>query len=391
MLHRTLPLGRITGIRLSVHWSVLVTLALFAWILRTDLKDDGSPAAVWIVSVAGAVVLLAALAAHELAHSIVARRHGVRVDHIVLWLLGGVSELTDEPRDARTELRVALAGPLTSLVIGVLAYAAAAVAATLTPHGVLVGALVWLAIMNIALAVFNLLPGAPLDGGRVLRAVIWWRTGDRLRSATIAARCGQMLGTFFIILGVLEVIVARQLGGLWLMLLGWFLQTSANGEVAASGLRHRLGGIQVRDVMSSSPLAVPAHWSVDELLRSPAPASGHSVFPVVDATGHPIALLAWSDLARVPAQARATSPLSTCARPLPAGAVVHEEELLADAATRVLLRPKLDALTVVDTYGHLTGIVTATDLVTACDRSALGLPIRRPTSHDLPHFTDQQL
>jgi Zn-dependent protease/CBS domain-containing protein len=382
MLHGTIPLGRIAGIRIGVHWSMLITVALFAWVLRTELPAHDNPATVWAASVGGAVALLACLAAHELAHSVVARQRGVHVDRIVLWLLGGVSELTDEPDDAGTELRVALAGPLTSLTIGLLWYAAAVVTASVPPHGLLVDVFVWLAIMNIALAVFNLLPGAPLDGGRVVRALIWRHTGDRLRAATTAARCGQVLGMILILLGALELIAARQPAGLWLILLGWFLRTSANTEMSVAGLRHRLGDTRIRDVMTSPAVALPVHWSVDDLLHSPAADSGHSVFPLIDDAGHPIALLAWSDLSRTSPAARATAQLSALARRLPPAAVVHEDDVLADAATRVLLRPALDALAVVDAVGRLTGIVTATDLVTACNRSTLGLAVRPPAPHD---------
>ncbi len=226
------------------------------------------------------------------------------------------------------------------------------------------------------LAVFNLLPGAPLDGGRVLRALIWSRTGDRLRSATTAARAGQLLGTTLIVLGAAEVVVLRQFGGLWLMLLGWFLRTSAHGELTVAGLRHQLGEARIHDAMTPRPVAVPSRWSIAELLHSQATQSGHTVFPVVDDADRPAAILAWSDLTRIPESARAATKVSAVARRLPPGSIAYEDDLLADAATRVVLRPKLDAIAVVDRIGRLTGMITATDLVTACDRSALGLPIR---------------
>ncbi|RDI55240.1 site-2 protease family protein [Nocardia mexicana] len=379
MLHETVPLGCISGIRIGAHWSVLATIALFTWVLGTNLRGTDSTAVVWTVAIGGALALFASLAAHELAHSIVATRHGVRVERIVLWLLGGVSELSDEPRDARSDFRIAIAGPSTSLAIGVLAFGPALIAESAAPGGAIAGAFTWLAVTNIALAVFNLLPGAPLDGGRVLRAVIWWRTGDRLRAATVAARSGQVLGTALIILGIAEIIALGHLGGAWLMLLGWFLQTAAHAELTVAGMRHRLGGTRVRDVMTSHPMAVPAHWLVAQLLDSDALDTGHRVFPVIDTHGHPVAVLAWSDLAAVPKSARPTTPIRAVARGLPSGTIVGPDELLADAATRVVLRPKLDALTVVDASRRLIGIVTATDLTTACDRSALGLPV--PKAH----------
>ncbi len=376
MMRQTFPLGRIAGIRLGAHWSVLVTVGLFAWVLASYLTGTASTVVVWATAVTGAVALCAALLAHELAHSIVARRNGVQVEAIVLWLLGGVSELTEETRDARADLRIALAGPLTSLGIAAVAFFAGAAVAAVDPDGPITAVLAWLAVMNTVLGLFNLLPGAPLDGGRVLRAVIWRRTGDRLRAATSAARSGQFLGTLLLLIGIAELILLGHLGGLWLMLLGWFLQSAAHAELTVAGLRHRLGHSVVRDVMTARPMAIPAVWPIAALLRSDAADSGHRVFPVVDDTGHPVAVVAWSDLAAVTAPARATTTVGSAARALPAGALAREDEPLIDVASRVVLRPNLDAVAVVGADGRLTGLITSTDLVLACDRSALGLPPR---------------
>lgn len=376
MMRRTFSLGRIAGIPLGAHWSVLVTVGLFTWVLGSYLTGTAATPVVWVTAAAGAFVFCATLLAHELAHSIVARRNGVRVEVVVLWLLGGVSELTEEPRDARADLRIALAGPLTSLGVAVIALLAGAAAAAVDPAGPVTALLVWLAVMNAILGLFNLLPGAPLDGGRVLRAVIWWRTGDRLRAATSAARSGQFLGTALLLLGVAELVLLGHLGGLWLMLLGWFLQSAAHTELTVAGLRHQLGGSKVRDVMTAHPMAIPAGWPVAELLRSDAVDSGHRVFPVVDPDGHPVAVAAWSDLAAVTEPARATTTVGVAARALPPAALAWEDEPLSDVASRVVLRPNLDAVAVVDAHGKLTGLLTATDLALACDRSALGLPLR---------------
>ncbi len=177
------------------------------------------------------------------------------------------------------------------------------------------------------------------------------------------------------VFGAVDIVVLRQFGGLWLILLGWFLHTAANSELAVAGLRHRLGDTRIRDVMSRNPVAVPGDWTITQLLGSDAPRGGFRIFPVVDATGHPIGVLAWSDLAATAVRSRDTTALHSVARPLRAAAIAGPDDLLADVATRIVLRPKLDAIAVVDTSGHLTGIVTATDVTTACDRSALGLPV----------------
>lgn len=375
MIEETLPLGRIAGVRIGAHWSALVTIGLFTWILGIYLSGTGGDTAVWVTAVAGALLLTASLLAHELAHSILARRKGVRVRGIVLWLLGGVSEIEEEPADPRTDLVVAAVGPATSVLLAVVAISAAGVS-TLIPHaGVVTAMLVWLASVNAVLAAFNLLPGAPLDGGRVLRAIVWRHTGDRLRAATVAARGGQLLGTALILLGVAEVLLFGRFGGLWLVLLGWFLRTAAQTELVSAGLRHRLGDTRVRAVMTPDPMAVPTLWPLTELLNSDAPRTSHRVFPVVDAAGRPFGVLAWSDCAAVPAARRATTRLGDIARRLTPAGIAGPDELLADVMCRVVLRPNLDAIAVVDDDGRLTGMLTTTDLVLAADRSALGLPV----------------
>ncbi|MVU78365.1 CBS domain-containing protein [Nocardia sp. ET3-3] len=378
----TIPLGRVAGIRIAAHWSAGVTVGLFTWILATYLRGTASTATIWVAAILGALALIGCLLAHELAHSIVAARNGVHVERIVLWLLGGASELADEPRDARTDLRVALVGPGTSLLLGTAAYGAAAVSSVFSPGGPVTATLVWLATVNIVLAVFNMLPGAPLDGGRVVRALLWRRSGDRLRAETTAARIGQFLGVALALLGFAEVLVGGSFGGLWAILLGWFLYTAANSELMLSGLRHRLGDTTIGEIMTPSPAAVAATWTVDDLLHSNLVHTRHRVFPVVDAEGRPHAVLAWADLLRPRTPIQAGTTLAELARPLAPAAIAGTDARVADVIARIVLRPSLDAIAVVDTTGRLAGLVTATDLALVCDRSALGLPTHSaPTAH----------
>jgi Zn-dependent protease len=205
-MKQTMPLGRVAGIRIGAHWSVLVMVVLIGWLLGAQVLPglvSREPAAVyWAVAVPGAVAFLAALLAHELAHSLVARRHGVRVTSITLWALGGVSELGGEPPTARADLLIAAAGPATSLAAGAIFGGLAAAVRAGGGPAIAVAALGWLAVMNVFLAVFNLLPGAPLDGGRILRAALWMRHGDRARAAQSAAAAGRVLGAVLIAAGM---------------------------------------------------------------------------------------------------------------------------------------------------------------------------------------------
>ncbi|NEW34080.1 CBS domain-containing protein [Nocardia cyriacigeorgica] len=382
MLRATIPLGTVSGIRLGAHWSALVTLGLFTWLLGGSLGATyGNSTFVWLAAAGGAAGLIATLMIHELAHSVVAQRDGVPVEQVVLWLLGGVSELATEPPSVRSDLRIAAAGPLTSLALGLGLIGLAAGMSQFT-SGPILGVVAWLGAMNVVLAVFNMLPGAPLDGGRILRALLWWRSGDQLRAAALAARWGRAMGLGFMAVGAAELILVGAASGLWLLLLGWFLFTAASTELAAAGLRHQLGDVRVRDVMTTSVTAIPSTWSVDDLLMSSVPDSGHQVFPVVDDNESPVAVLAWSDVVGVPMRTRAKAMVSEVARPLPARARVLADDKLSDVAARVVLRPDLDIIAVVDSRGRAIGLVTAGDVAHACRRSELGLPIGPLTATD---------
>ncbi|MFD6355039.1 site-2 protease family protein [Nocardia tengchongensis] len=385
-IRSTIPLGRVAGIRLGAHWSAVVTVGLFTWVLAAYLRGTASTGIIWAAAVLGALALIACLLAHELAHSIVATRHGIRVERIVLWLLGGASELADEPRDARTDLRVALAGPATSLLLGAAAFSAAAVSAVFSPGGPVTATLIWLATVNVVLAVFNMLPGAPLDGGRVVRALLWRRSGDRLRAEATAARVGQFVGMTLTALGFAEILASHNFGGLWLMLLGWFLYTAANSELMLAGLRHRLGDTTIGEIMTPEPIAVAAGWTVEQFLGSNLVYTHHRVFPVVDADGRPCAVLAWADLLRPRTRVHPGLRVSELARPLRPAAIAGIDAPLGDAIARTVLRPSLDIIAVVHPNGRLAGVVTATDLALACDRSALGLPAH-PTAAPAPPAT----
>ncbi|MGZ4543561.1 MAG: site-2 protease family protein [Mycobacteriaceae bacterium] len=388
MLRGAVPLGRIAGVRIYAHWSLVATLGLIASLLATTILPQEvsgySTVEYWLTGIVTATLFLVSLAAHELAHSIVALRHGVAVERVTLWLLGGMSELSDEPPDPRADLRIAIVGPLTSFAIGFaslgLAYGIHSVAGSL-----LTAAIAWLGSVNVILAIFNLLPGAPLDGGRVLRAILWRRSGDRLRAMTSAARSGRVLGMGLILIGLAEALMLGSLGGLWLMLLGWFLRTAANVELMNASMRHKLGDAKVEEAMTTSPVVAPADWTVEHFLRATVSGSHHRLFPVVDGQGLPNGVVSLADLSRVPPESRSTTSVGSIARALPAPAYAHRDDLLATVATKVILRPGLDLVAVVDD-SRLTGIVTATDLVHACDRTALGLYVRRRSSNLSPQW-----
>jgi Zn-dependent protease/CBS domain-containing protein len=365
----SLPLGHWDGVEVDAHWSVFVTLGLFVILLATATLPEAHPGdtrtAYWLVASGTAVVFFLSLLAHELAHALVARGYGMQVNRITLWLLGGVTDLASHSPTARADAVVALAGPLTSLGIGAVT---AVLAVWVGTSGLLGTALVWLASISVVLAVFNMLPGAPLDGGRVLRALLWWHYQDRDRAAVHAARTGRVLGYLLIIIGVLDA-VAGVATGWWLALVGWFILSGASAEQAAAGNQH-LVALNAADVMTPAPVVAPAWWTVEQLVAHLSPTSmANGVFPVVDLTGHTTGVCTFADLEHVPANHRAGTQLAALAARRPYPVVVTPDANAAEIVAQI--RPH-GGVAVVEEANHPVGVVTALELSRAAHLSVLG-------------------
>jgi Zn-dependent protease len=368
----TIPLGRISGIPIGLHWSALIGVGLLTQLLGSTVLPMLAPAADgphrWLAAALAAIALVASLLAHELAHSIAAQRSGLRVRHITLWLLGGVSELADPPPNPSTEIRVALVGPVTSLLLGAVCMYAASLGQDFGPPGLAVGTLSWLAVTNLILALFNLLPGTPLDGGRVMHALWWRHTGNRTRATRAASASGRTLGALLAGIGTLLVLTGR-LDGLWLALIGWFLAGSAVAEQRTSATSTALHGVHPADVMSTPATVVPARWTMQTMLtRLTEGGLRHRAYPVTDPDGRPIGLITLPDLARCPHNERATTTVGQLARPLP-----EERTIAADATLDPLLHhpPRAGELIVVRDGDQLAGVISRSDLIRAAEVAGL--------------------
>ncbi len=257
--------GRVAGIEVRLDWSVAVIVWLLAWSLAGDaLPSAASGYSTWVywtVGAAAAVLFVLSLLAHELSHSVVAQHHGVEVRDITLWMLGGMSSLSGEPNDAGTEFRIAAAGPLTSLAISIGSFAVAIATAWLGLATVLVVAWVWLGTINGILAVFNLVPAAPLDGGRILTAVLWRRRGDHASAVMSAARAGRFFGVALVGLGLVEFALGAVVSGIWLAFVGWFMLSVAHAEERTARVRYELrrpSGESERIVRPPLPTSPPS-------------------------------------------------------------------------------------------------------------------------------------
>ncbi|GAA3776123.1 site-2 protease family protein [Streptomyces chiangmaiensis] len=363
-MRATLVLGRVAGVRVGVHWSVLLIFAVIAFGLsegRLPKAYPGHPRIVyWAVGVSTAVVFFASLLAHELAHAVVARRNGIDVDDIVLWLLGGAARIKAEAPNPAAELRIAGVGPLVSLILGALFTLVAWLLKVASAPGLGVEAVAWLAAINILLAVFNAIPAAPLDGGRLLRAFLWWRTGDRLRATAGATRAGRTFGWFLLMLGLVLFLRGATFSGLWLALIGWFLVAAATAEGRQAEMRQVLAGIPVRHAMTPDPIAAPADLTVADFLTDPPYRYRHSAFPVTDAAGAPIGLLTLDQAKRVPEMRRGTVTVREIMLPLSQVTTVGPDDPLADLLPR--MEPGAEHRVLVIDEGRLAGIVSSSDI-----------------------------
>ncbi|MFF4550170.1 site-2 protease family protein [Streptomyces sp. NPDC001435] len=387
-MNETLSLGRIAGVRVGLHWSVLVIVALVTVALARGrfpgAHPGHSPIVYWALALLTAVVFLGSLLAHELAHAVVARRNGVQVDGITLWMLGGAARLHDEAPTPAAELRIAGVGPLTSLVAGGVLAGVAAGLEALHVSGLVVEAFVWLAAINVLLAVFNVLPAAPLDGGRLLRAYLWHRTGDRLRATRGASAAGRALGWFMVVTGFVTVLYGGDLSGLWPALIGWFLIAAATAEARQSEMRSLLGGVPVSRVMTPNPITVPATATLaDFLAEGPFGQYRHSAFPVLAADGSVRGVLTLRRVDATPPQTRTTTTVHEVMRPLNEVVTASPEEPVLDLLPRLEASPLRRALITDD--GRLVGILTIADITRALAwPAASDAPGSARSRHDRP-------
>lgn len=359
-----IPIGRFFGFPVSMHWSILVMIWLFAWSLAGSTLPAAAPghtaAVYWLAGVCGAVLLIASVLAHEIMHAVIARAHGLQVKGLTLWMFGGVATFADEPKTPAADFRISAVGPATSLVLaGVFAGASAAAGAGgADPVVVRVGW--WLAGVNLLLGLFNLLPGAPLDGGRILRAILWRRSRDQERAAIGAARSGLILGGILIGLGLLEFLTGRVLGGIWTVFIGWFLLSAARGEQQQATVKRLLEEVRVQDVMTTAPRTAPGWFSVEVFVGQYVMTQPHSAFPVTDVDGRVLGLITLTQLRAVPPAQRATTRVSDVAIPLDRVPKATPSELLMDVFAR--LTPDTGGRVLVFDGDQLVGIVTRADL-----------------------------
>ena len=365
--------GRIAGFELRIHWSTLLIFGLLVWSLAAVQLPEDAPGAsdtgYLVAALVAGLAFYGGLLAHEVSHALVARREGIEVDSLTLWLLGGVAALRGEPRTPGADLRIAGVGPAVSLAIAAVAAATAAALDAADASNLVVATVGWLAGINAILGLFNLVPAAPLDGGRILRAGLWaWRR-DQSWAAITAARAGEVFGYLLVGLGLLGFLYPG-VGGLWFVVLGWFLINAARSEQAQTVLRDALRDIRLSAVMTRDPVTAPADASVAEILDGYVLRTRHSAFPLIDPTGRPAGLVTLGRLRTVPAERRAAVPAAEVACPMSEVVTAAPGDRLVDLLPR--LNASGDGRVLVLQDGRIVGLVTSTDVARAVELAQLG-------------------
>jgi Zn-dependent protease/predicted transcriptional regulator len=368
----SIELGRIFGIRIGINWSWLVVFALIVWTLAARIfpstnpgLSDGTYVAMAIVA---SVLFFSSLLLHELGHAMQARREGMEIEGITLWLFGGVAKFRGMFPSAGSEFRIAVAGPLVSLVLGLL-FAGGAWA--ISTHESIDAVAAWLGYINLTLLVFNLLPALPLDGGRVLRSVLWRVRGD-FRSATrLAAGVGRGFGYLFIAAGILLFIFAGSFSGAWLAFMGWFLLQAATAEDRYVIVSEALGDLRVRDLMVRDPVTVQADTSLGEFMDGVAWNRRYTSYPVMD-DGRVVGVLAFRCVAEVPRSEWNRRSVRECMIERDRVPTLDEDDSAVDALAE-LGEAEINRGLVLDGE-RLVGFISITDLARALE---LGRPRRR--------------
>jgi Zn-dependent protease/predicted transcriptional regulator len=363
-MRRGFNLFSVAGIRISVNYTWFIVLGLVIWSLAAmhfpEAYPDFDTLTTWVISVVAALLLFVSVLLHELSHSIVGNRLGLGIRGITLFIFGGIAHLGKEPEDPNTEVKVAAAGPLCSLLLSIIFLALYLLLFTLQGDTPVVAVLQYLWFINAALLVFNLVPGFPLDGGRVLRAILWKRSGDIRRATRIASNFGKGFAILLIVLGLFNVFILRNLGGIWFVLIGMFLQQTAEGSYKQVLVRNALSGLKVREIMSTEVVYVDVSIRLDELVESYFFRYRFNSFPVVEGTR----LVGIVDIHQVKQIPREQWPLMTSKdvmHPITEELVLRPDDDTVDALTKMLKSGSGKLPVVVG--DRLVGILTRRDVM----------------------------
>ena len=361
---RSFRIGRLFGIDIEIDYTWFIVFFLVAALLSTRILANQLPGlslgARWLVAGITALLFFASVLLHELSHSVVARRSGLGITGITLFLFGGVSKMSDEPESPGVEFRIAIAGPLTSVALAFIFLGIAHLVRAAPGGDVLNTVFTWLGWINGMLAVFNLLPGFPLDGGRVLRAGLWRAMGSLAEATRIASTFGHALGLLMIVGGVMLFALGAGFTGLWPAFIGWFLIQAARSSYQQVVLRQAISGVPVETVMTGDVDWVPADIPLDQIVNDYVMRHNHPAFPVFDGD-QLIGLLCPGDIRNVPQERWGQVTAREATPPLSQANTISPQADAWDALVRMSAESCGRLLVVED--GMLRGIISRTDIM----------------------------
>ena len=377
-MRSNIKLGTISGIEIGLHYSWFIIAALIMFSLGEHFRQvypNWSTSQIWITALLTALLFFVSLLLHELSHSLVAQARGLKVKAITLFALGGVSQIEGDASDAKTEFWVAIAGPIASLIIG---FGCLAFAFGLgwhrpaEPRTGMTAILVWLGYINVALAVFNMIPGFPLDGGRVLRSLVWAITKNAGRSTRIAARVGQVVAILFILDGIWQFFGGAGFGGLWIAFIGWFLMDAAKASYGQAEITAAFQGLPVSSVMSRDCVTVNRGMSLQEFVDTHLLRAGQRCYAVED-QGRLVGLITPRDVGAIPRELWDRTTVREAIRPLEKLHIITPDTQVLDAL-KLMAGNDVNQLPVV-ANGTLQGVVSRSQLMQLLQaRSELHLP-----------------
>lgn len=363
-LTRSIPLGRILGIPLGLDYSWFLIFALVTWSLAGSYFPDQFPGwssgLYWAIGLATSLLFFASVLLHELGHSVIAIRNGIPVRSITLFIFGGVAQIGREPGSPGVEFRVAIAGPIVSFVLAGLFYALGWLGGNFAPLAALA---TYLAYINGSLGLFNLIPGFPLDGGRVFRAILWRVTHSFRRATEIAGAVGNLFAWLFIFWGVWQMFGGNFFGGLWIAFIGWFLQNAATASVQQMTLTRLLAGHTVGEIMTRDCTTLTPEVTLEELVHDHILTTGRRCFPVARA-GRVEGLLTLHHVKKIPRDRWATTTVEQAMTPLAQLRIAHSSDGLWDAMQE-MTADGVNQLPVIDTAnGELAGVLARDNVLT---------------------------
>jgi len=353
ILHGAWKIGTVIGIPVRIHYSWLIVFGLITWSLSTFYFPQAAPdlpaASYWIKGILASLLLFISVGLHELSHSVVAKKYGITIESITLFIFGGVAQMRGEPPHPKAEFRIAIAGPFSSFLLAGLFYIFSA-----NTGGGIKPLFSYLARINFIIALFNLIPGFPMDGGRVLRSVIWEKKKNYFYATKKASGIGQMIALFFIFFGIFSIFAGIP-GGLWLMLIGWFIYTAAQTSYQQAGLQETLSGMKVADIMVRDLVTVSPAITLEEALNDYFLRYGYGGFPVV-ADGKYLGILTLKELKKIPREAFRSTRVSDIFTPHSKQWEVSPDESVI-RALEIMMREDVGRLVVKD-GDSISGLIT---------------------------------